>query len=303
MLYGGELAEILDSGHLIHCSEEPYVFCGGQVAWLTGSKKPFVFQTAQNIKKSYPPPFGWIEKFCVERCAGWIACGESIVETRPQYYLEKPHRVMPLGVDVDLFSPNPARRTQTLAKLCWRDDCVTVGFVGRFVEEKGIGIILDCLKKLRQPWRGLFLGGGQLEPELKRFEAMYPDRVRVVVGLPHDEVPAYLNAIDILLAPSQTRSNWREQFGRMIIEAFACGVPVIASNSGEIPNVVGDAGIIVDENAPQDWLQNIQRLLSDASLRCQLKAAGLDRVHQKYTWPLIAHQHCDFFDELEASRP
>ena len=63
-----------------------------------------------------------------------------------------------------------------------------------------------------------------------------------MTGVAHDDVPEYLNAMDLLCAPSQTTARWREQFGRMLIEAMACGVPVVASRSGEIPYVVGDAG-------------------------------------------------------------
>ena len=63
----------------------------------------------------------------------------------------------------------------------------------------------------------------------------------------HDDVPEHLNAMDVMCAPSQTTARWREQFGRMLIEAMACGVPVLASRSGEIPHVVGDAGLLVDE--------------------------------------------------------
>jgi glycosyltransferase involved in cell wall biosynthesis len=63
-----------------------------------------------------------------------------------------------------------------------------------------------------------------------------------IVKVAHDEVPAYLNAMDLLCAPSLTTPSWREQLGRMVVEALACGVPVISSDSGELPFVVADAG-------------------------------------------------------------
>ena len=68
--------------------------------------------------------------------------------------------------------------------------------------------------------------------------------------------------MDILVAPSQTVSNWREQFGRMLIEAFACGVPVIGSDSGEIPYVIQDAGVVVGEKDELGWIAAIAELLS-----------------------------------------
>ncbi len=81
----------------------------------------------------------------------------------------------------------------------------------------------------------------------RRLRNAHPGRVRVLTGVAHDDVPEHLNAMDLLCAPSQTTTRWREQFGRMLIEAMACGVPVVASRSGEIPHVVGDAGLVVDE--------------------------------------------------------
>ena len=114
----------------------------------------------------------------------------------------------------------------------------------------------------------------------------------------HDEVPEYLNVMDLLCAPSQTTGRWREQFGRMLIEAMACGVPVIASRSGEIPHVVSDTGLLVDEADVARWTEAIDRLLEDADLRRDLAARGLARAHEKYAWPVVARAHLAFFEEL-----
>ena len=85
----------------------------------------------------------------------------------------------------------------------------------------------------------------------------WSNRVKVKLAK-HSEVPRYLGCMDLLVAPSQTMKNWREQFGRMIIEAFACGVPVIGSDSGEIPFVIGDAGLVVAETDVAGWAQAIR---------------------------------------------
>jgi glycosyltransferase involved in cell wall biosynthesis len=124
-----------------------------------------------------------------------------------------------------------------------------------------------------------------------------------VTGVAHARVPAYLNAMDILCAPSQTTTHWREQLGRMLIEAFACGVPVLASDSGEIPFVVKDSGLIAREAEVSDWAQAILRLLLDDGLRADLAARGLSRAHEEYRWSKVARSHLDFMEELlETSR-
>jgi glycosyltransferase involved in cell wall biosynthesis len=104
--------------------------------------------------------------------------------------------------------------------------------------------------------------------------------------------------MDVLCAPSQTTTHWREQFGRMIIEAFACGVPVIASDSGEIPYVVGGAGIVIAESDVALWTRKIGEMLENPFARSTLSTAGLDRARTVYAWPHIARQHLDFFGEL-----
>ena len=157
---------------------------------------------------------------------------------------------------------------------------------------------MRALEALATPWRALFVGSGPLEGLLRAWGERYGDQVRVVTGVSHDDVPRYLNAMDMLCAPSQTTTHWREQFGRMIIEAFACGVPVIGSSSGEIPYVVGNAGIVIAESDLALWTRSIGELLENPSARLVLSTAGRDRAQSTYAWPHIARQHVDFFGEL-----
>jgi glycosyltransferase involved in cell wall biosynthesis len=88
----------------------------------------------------------------------------------------------------------------------------------------------------------------------------------------------------------------------MLIEAFACGIPVVASDSGEIPHVVGDGGIIVSEGSEPDWTDAIGALIESPVRRRELSERGRERVHANYAWPLVATRHLDFFEELLDSR-
>jgi glycosyltransferase involved in cell wall biosynthesis len=147
------------------------------------------------------------------------------------------------------------------------------------------------------------VGSGPLEVELKTFAAAYPGRVHIAAGVPHAEIPRWLNAMTVLCAPSQTTARWREQFGRMLIEAMACGVPVIASESGEIPHVVGDAGVLVPEGDPAVWASAIDGVLGDERSRRSLAERGRARAETKFSWPVVARQHLEFFGSLIAGRP
>ena len=300
MIYGRQLAALLrEPWDLVHCWEEPYVASAAQVVWAVRRETPVVLATFQNIAKQYPPPFSWIERYTMGRAAGIIAFGRTVFDVvSARAPKSTPVRTISPGVDVSCFKPDPASRSRVLAKYAWHDGTPVVGFVGRFVEEKGCRFLMDVLDRLKNPWRALFVGSGPLEPELRAFCARHGDRASVETGAQHADVPAYLNAMDVLAAPSQTTPRWREQFGRMLIEGFACGVAVIASDSGEIPYVVGDAGCVVGERDVEGWTAALDRLIADRDLRVDLAKRGRLRALSSFSWPIVARRHLDFFDEV-----
>ena len=158
-------------------------------------------------------------------------------------------------------------------------------------------MLMQALDATTEPWRALFLGAGALEPEMKEWAKRYGDRVRIL-RVPHDDVPAYLNVMDLLCAPSQTTAAWREQFGRMLVEAFACAIPIIGSDSGEIATVLGDAGVVVGEKDVAGWTRAIQDLLASPAKRRELGERGLELARTRYAWPVVARQYLSFFDRL-----
>jgi glycosyltransferase involved in cell wall biosynthesis len=304
-VYGRKLKQLL-SGEwdVVHAWEEPYVFSGWQIGrWAQRSR--FVFYTFQNIAKRYPPPFGWLEKATIRRAAGWIGAGHSVAQAllpRPGY-AGRPNAVIGLGVDTDLFRPDAAARTAIRRTLGWAaDGPPVIGYLGRFIPAKGLAVLTQALDAIPAAWRVLFVGGGTSEKELRAWADRHGDRVRVVTGVAHAEVPAYLNAMDVLTAPSQSTPKWREQFGRMLVEGFACGLPVVGSDSGEIPHVVGPAGLVVGEADQAGWAATLAELIDSPTRRAELGASGLERAHAHYAWPVIGRAHVQFFDELLAGR-
>jgi len=308
MLYGRRLRQILsERWNLVHCWEEPYVFAGAQVARHTPRETPFVFTTAQNLAKRYPPPFNFLEQYAVSRAAGWNCVGHTCADVLLQRtgYGDRPHRVIPLGVDTDTFRPDPTARAAMRTTLGWRAGGEPViGFLGRFVEEKGVRLLMSAIDALPEgTWRALFVGTGPLTAQLERWARGYPDRVRIVTGAGHRDVPAYVNAMDMLCAPSQTTARWKEQFGRMLVEAAACGVPVIGSDSGEIPHVIGADGLIVAERERAAWTSAIGTVCDSPALRRELSLRGRERACASFAWPVVAREHIDFFEEVLERTP
>jgi len=305
MLYSSRLRQILgERWSLVHCWEEPYTASGAQVAFHTANATPLVFYSFQNLAKHYPPPFAQMEKYAVGKSAGWIAAGKEVEQTLLQSdvgYRDKPHRILPLGVDMSVFRKDPHARATIMQKLGWGETgAPVIGFLGRFVPEKGLRLLTRALDGDGVPpaWRALFIGSGPEESFLRSWAARRQDQVRIVTDVRHSDVPAYLNAVDILCAPSQTARHWREQFGRMLIEAFATEVAVIGSDSGEIPHVIGDAGLVVGEKDDAGWSRAISELLYDPARRHELAERGLQRAQKQFAWPVIARQHMEFFEEL-----
>jgi glycosyltransferase involved in cell wall biosynthesis len=304
--YSRALRDLLDQPvDIVHQWEEPYVVAGAQICRWAHPESRLVFWTAQNNAKEYPWPFSAFERSCLERASGWMACGETTRVTLNglgRGYEHKPSRVMPLGVDLDVFRPDAEARGRVRRELGWDvDGPPVVGYFGRFVTEKGVSFLLDVLETLKgtgAEWRALFVGTGALQPRLDAFaQRIGGDRVRVCTNVNHDRIWAYINAADLVAAPSLTTPRWREQFGRMLVEAMACGLPVAGSDSGEIPFVLRDAGMILPEASLSQWCEGLGRMLHDPDLRKSLREKGLETV-QAYAWPNIAARHLQFFAEL-----
>jgi glycosyltransferase involved in cell wall biosynthesis len=148
----------------------------------------------------------------------------------------------------------------------------------------------------------LLLGSGEYKQKVQQWAADrgWSNRVKILLAN-HSDVPRFLGSMDMMVAPSQTMKNWREQFGRMIIEAFACGVPVIGSDSGEIPLVIGEAGRVVAEADASAWAKTIAELLASPDLREQLRSCGFSRA-PRYSVATIAQQYRDYYHWLAERR-
>lgn len=306
--YSAKLRRLLRDGHwdVVHAWEEPFILSGGQIAYWTPPDSALVYSSFQNQPKTYPPPFNLIERYCLRRASAWLAFGRTVAENLRDRagYRDRPTRTIPVGVDLDVFRPDPDAGRRVLQGLGWQGPGPPiVGYLGRFVPQKGLSMLMRVLDRLGPgTWRALWVGGGPMEGELREWSAKHGDRSRVVTGVGHDAVPDYLNAMDVLAAPSQTTPAWREQFGRMLVEAMGCGLPVVASDSGEIPHVVADAGLILPEADEDAWVEAFRGLLASPERRLDLRARGLARARDEFAWPVVARKTLDFYMTLSKSK-
>ncbi|HEX6512756.1 MAG TPA: glycosyltransferase, partial [Chloroflexota bacterium] len=116
-----------------------------------------------------------------------------------------------------------------------------------------------------------------------------------IEAAPSTGMPALYSRMDCLALPSLTTPAWKEQFGRAAVEAMACGVPVVGSDSGEIPHVLGEAGLVVPEGNAGALAAALQRLHDDAPKRHAMAEKGRRRVEERFTQRQIARETYEFY--------
>ncbi|MGH1394500.1 MAG: hormogonium polysaccharide biosynthesis glycosyltransferase HpsO [Trichormus sp.] len=275
---------------------------------LLGLKAKNIFFTWWNLPYELKLPVALLEKYNLNHSHGIISGNQDGAEILKQRGYQGKIKVMPqLGVDETLFKPQA--QPELAAKLGITSDDFVVGFVGRFVPEKGIITLLKSLLILKdKPWKLLLLGRGVLKEELVKLvaENNLQDRVIFVESVPHDEVANYINLMNTLVLPSETTYElknltsvgWKEQFGHVLIEAMACKLPVIGSDSGEIPYVIGDAGLIFPEGKNQALADCLLQLIEKPDLAEKLGELGYQKVMIQYTNKALAKQQFEFYQEL-----
>lgn len=278
--------------HLVHIDEEPYNFATFHtLSAAQPIRAKTVFFTWQNLLRRYPPPFAWFESY-VLRHSDYAIAGSAEAETvlRAKNY-RGPVRVIPqFGVDPDVFPPRAKREAPSFR----------IGYIGRLVEEKGVDVLLRAVAQLDGDWELHLLGSGPLRLHLqtRARELGIAPRVHFDVPRPSVELPTYYAQLDVLVLPSLTRPNWKEQFGRVLIEAMACAVPVIGSDCGEIPNVIGNAGVIVPENDALALRAQIDALRRDPARRAEFGTRGRARVLEHFTQAHVARETYAVYQEV-----
>ena len=301
-LYGPGLARAIEQAapDLVHIEEEPYSPVAFQLARAaTALRVPFVVTAFQNISKRFPVPFCWMERWVLARARGAL-CGspDALAVLRGKGFAGASFENS-LGVDPEVYRPG---RDEALRREL-APDGFAIGFVGRLDPVKGLDHLFAALAGLPGA-RLVIVGQGPEEAHLRALADRLGIAARLtwVPTVPHASVPRYLSALDVVVLPSVTTPSIREQFGRILVEAMSCGVPVVGSSSGGIPATIGDAGVVVPEGDPEA----LRAALADLALRParaqELALAGRARVLERFTWGAIARRIAGFYREVLGPR-
>ncbi|MCC6159972.1 MAG: glycosyltransferase [Deltaproteobacteria bacterium] len=246
------------------------------------------WRTTQFVWENIPIDSSWRRRLAKWNLSAvdYLFCGSTgAFETaRCDGYSGDASVVAQVGVDLAAADRAPAFRPAG-------DDRFVIGFVGRMDAKKGVHVLAESFRILDDDASELvFLGDGPDREALRSHVAASPfaSQVRFVDPVPHADVAAHIKGFDVLVLPSISTPGWKEQFGHVLIEAMACKVPVIGTRCGAIPEVIGDAGIVVDEGDATALAGAIARLINDAGERNRLLRAGRERVESRYTDAAIA---------------
>jgi len=289
---------------VVDIHEEPYSLASAEVLLLKSLRRcraPFVLYSAQNIDKRYPVPFRWIERWTLLHAAGVSICNAEAGHILQRKGLLGEAQLIPLGVDTRLFTPRNGDRDEHAA------DQFHVGYVGRLERRKGIHVLLDAIAIANRsggiPIRADVVGGGPYENGLRqRAQQLGIGDLVVFHGhTPQRELPGRYREFDLLAVPSLPTKNWLEQFCRVAVEAMATGIPVVASDSGALPDVIGDAGVLVPPGDPAALSSAIVRVATDADLRHSLKRKGVERA-RGFRWDEVAAEYEALYTRIAQRR-
>jgi glycosyltransferase involved in cell wall biosynthesis len=254
---------------------EPYAIAAAQWGHALGRLDiPFGVQCYENIDRQLPIPVRWSRSRILREAAFVAARSQSAARLA---------RAWGAKGEVDLAPPAvPDWESVPQAS----EHPFTVGYAGRLIESKGLVDLLAAVRQLDAPVELLLVGNGELRERLEG-QPIPGSSVRVLDGLSHDQMASGYAQLDVLVLPSHTTPTWKEQFGRVIIEALWCGVPVVGSDSGEIPWLIDltGGGLIFPEGDRDALAARLRELRDAPELRKRLADTGRAAVERLFTVP------------------
>ena len=280
----GEEWDVLD----LH--EEPFALATAEVLLLRalrGRRMPYLVYSAQNLDKRLPAPFRWLQRRVLDGAAAVSVCSTAAGEIVRRRGFPGRADVVPLGVESPQTAPRELRARGR-----------TIGYAGRLADHKGVDVLLEAVAGLSDT-ELVVAGAGPAEAALhdRAARSDLAGRVRFLGPLQGGALAAFYQGLDVLAVPSRTTAAWVEQFGRVAVEAMAYGVPVVASDSGALPDVVGDAGLLVPPDDAVALRKALERMLGDVALRRRSREAGL-RTAADCRWEVVADRYVNIYRRI-----
>ncbi len=207
-------------------------------------------------------------------------------------------RVVPEGFDPEVFRPPEAETlSRTLAKhdLTDRPYIMTLGPI--VPRKNQLGLLRAFARAdIAEDWMLVLAGSRKEDPTFLEEAARLGvdrSRIRFIPWVEEEELPALLAGAGFYCC-----SSMHEGFGLPVIEAQACGTPVISSNRGALLETLGELGISFDPEKEEEFVAALEKMANDDDLRAELSPRGIERVRAEYTWDRVAEKTLAVFAEL-----
>lgn len=290
---------------IVQVEEEVFSLCALELAiWSRFTGKPLVLFGWENMDRQLPLPRYWVRQFVMSTAKLIIAGNRDGADLLRQWGYNGLVEVMPqMGVDTQFFAATMRKHVRPASLPERTNDEFHIGFLGRLVPEKGVDIIFAAVRQLQQQGlkcRIILCGSGSGEEALRQ-EAQKQQIADLVTwrgGVPHHKAPEEISKFDVLVLPSRTAPTWKEQFGHVLIEAMAMGVPVIGSSSGEIPNVIGRPDLVFPEGDAQGLAAILERMIREPEWWEEAGHYCVTRVYHHYTHERIAERLLSLWQTL-----
>ncbi|HGJ64918.1 TPA: glycosyltransferase family 1 protein [bacterium] len=285
---------------IIHLEEEPWSLCALQTIILRDlfcKKSKLIFRTSLSIpsKQRFNFIASNIEKLTFKKSDHAFVLSKRAGDILRKKSYNGDMSIGYNGVDASVFRKIDVRNLKN--DLGIKDNECVIGYVGRLMKMKGIETLIRAFYTLleqnpNKSYRLMLLGSGEYKEEMISIasELGIKEKIILIEAVPALDVPRYINCMDVLVLPSLTMPWWVEFFGRVLVEAMMCEVPVIGSDSGEIPNVIGDAGLIFHEGDENDLKEKLDTIINNSYTRDLLITRGSARASSMFTWESIARE-------------
>lgn len=284
---------------IIDLEDEPFNLGSYQIVNYRNrytAKSKVILHASQHQFKYYPPPFNFIEKYVLKRVDAILARNQMAINVLRQKEYRGLLFKVTHGVDINAFHP---REQPNLCHQLNPGRKLIIGFVGALDEHKGVHHLIEALEGVE--CKLLLVGNGRFKDKLQQLSKLKKVDTEFILSASHLEVAHYMNCMDIFVLPSLTRPNWVEKFGRVLIEAMASGLSIIGSDSGEIPNVIGNTGLIFKEGDVSDLHNKILTLTKNSERRIELGQIARSRAQRFYSWNKIAKETIEVYHKLLGS--
>lgn len=293
--------------HIVHAESDVETLGTAQVAMARlalARRSPLVLYSWQNILRRRKLPVRLLAKFNMAAADHIVCSSQEADDVLRRQGFGAQSSIMPLvGVDTRYFFPHPVPALRHTLGLSGPEGGLVIGFGGRLVAEKGVDTLLHAFAHIDVQSRLVLIGDG---PEADRLRALahtlgVADRLSIVGSVSYDEVGEYMNALDILVLPSRTLPHWKEQFGRVLVEAMGCRIAVVGSDSGAIPEVIGNPAMIFPEGDALALARILSRLIAEPEFRHATAEQGFQRVQTHFTVERITQKLLSVWRDLVRS--